>query len=386
MRTIVAHSDLVDSLDAARSILEQCGSQLDGARPRGGLLFTTTEYDHAAILAAIDERWPGLPLIGASTAGEVSSQLGYRTDSVCLTLLCGDDFEVRAGNGLDSSVDLERAVDDVIACLGELRPALAIVHCPGTIGNPSDVIRVLHARLGERACPIVGGLAGDHALTLHTRQFFGRGVHHDSISVMFLCGELSVSWGVASGWFPIGARHRVTRSVGNKIFEIDDKPAVDIYQSFWGERVKGEMGEFPLAVAYGDGPDDFVLRAAMSIDEAEGSVTFAGDVPEGSIVSLTEVVPEGLLSGAETSAHKAISRYRGKKPDLALLFSCAARQWVLGSKAADEVQHLNRALSKAGLASIDFSGFYAFGEICPLETEGPPLLHNETCVTVLVGT
>ncbi len=386
MRTIVAHSDLVDTLDAARSILEQCESQLDGARPRGGLLFTTTEYDHAAVLAAIDERWPGLPLIGASSAGEVSSQLGYRADSICLTLLCGDELEVRTGNGLDSSVDLARAIEDVVACLGDARPALAIVHCPGTVGNPSDVIRLLHQRLGERACPIVGGLAGDHTVTTDTRQFFGREVNFDSISVMFLCGELSVSWGVASGWFPIGARHRVTRSAGNKIFEIDDKPALDIYQSFWGDRVKGIMGEFPLAVTYGEGPDDFVLRAAMAIDEAEGSVTFAGDVPEGSIVSLTEVVPEGLLSGAETSAHRAISRYPGKKPDLALLFTCAARQWVLGSKAAEEVGHLNRALSDAGLANIDFSGFYAFGEICPLETAGPPLLHNETCVTVLVGT
>ena len=354
-------------------------------RPKGGLLFTTTEYDHSALLAAIDARWPGLPLIGASTAGEVSSQLGYRADSVCLTLFCGAEVDVRAGNGLNTSTDLDGAIDSVVAGLGDARPALAIILCPATIGNASDVVRVLHERLGSRACPIVGGLAGDHSLSANTRQFFGLGVHHDSVSVMYLCGDLSVSWGVSSGWFPIGTRHKVTRSVGNKIFEIDDRPALDIYQSFWGDRVFGELGEFPLAVALGDGPDDFILRAAMSINEIEGSVTFAGDVPQGSVVRLTEVMPNGLLSGTETSAHQAAQRYRGTKPDLALLFTCAARKWVLGSKAAEEVDHLNHALGLDGLASIDFSGFYAFGEICPMETAGPPLLHNETCVTVLVG-
>lgn len=385
MQTIIAHSDLVDTLDAARGVLAQCEAQLNGARPRGGLLFTTTEYDHGALLAAIDARWPGLPLVGASTAGEVSSRLGYRADSVCLTLFTGDDVDVRAGNGLEPSRDLGRAIDEVIAGLGEGRPALAIVLCPATVGNASDVVRLLHERLGERACPIVGGLAGDHSVTANTRQFFGRGVHHDSVSVLFLCGELVVSWGVSSGWFPIGARHRVTRSVGNKVFEIDGRPALDIYQSFWGDRVHADLGEFPLAVALGEGPDDYILRAAMALDEREGSVTFAGEVPQGSVVSLTEVVPDGLLSGTETSAHKAASRYRGTKPDLALLFTCAARKWVLGSKAAEEVEHLNLALGEDGLKSLDFAGFYAFGEICPLGTDGPPLLHNETCVTVLVG-
>lgn len=385
MQTIIAHSDLVDTRDAARDILSRCDAQLAGARPRGGILFATTEYDHGALLAAIDERWPGLPLVGASTAGELSSHLGYRADSVCLTLLCGEDVDVRTGNGLDPSRDLDAAIESVVDGLGDARPVLAIILCPATVGNPSDVVRVLHEKLGERACPIVGGLAGDHSVSPNTRQFFGRGVHHDSVSVMFLCGDLEVSWGVSSGWFPIGAKHRVTRSVGNKIFEIDDRPALDIYQSFWGDRVNADLGEFPLAVALGDGPDDFVLRAAMSIDKDEGSVTFAGDVPQGSVVSLTEVVPDGLLSGTETSAHKAVQRYHGKRPDLALLFTCAARKWVLGSKASEEVDHLNRAFGEDGLASIDFSGFYAFGEICPLETKGPPLLHNETCVTVLVG-
>ena len=385
MRTIVAHSDHVDVADAIREVLTEAEQQLAGDRPLGGLLYATTEYDHDALLAAITARWPGLPLIGASTAGEVSSKRGYCADSVCLTLFAGQGFEVVTGQGLAPSQDVATAVQQVLAPLGQRKPALAILHCPGTVGNPSEVLRVLHQQLGARACPIVGGLAGDHELTRNTRQFFGRSVTYDSLAVMFLCGDVRVSWGVASGWFPIGGRHRVTRSLGNKVFAIEGKPAVDIYQSFWGDKVSASMGEFPLAVFTGDGPEDFMLRAAMSIDEAEGSVTFAGDVPEGSIVSLTEVVPEGLLSGTETSVRRATTGFAGGQPAIALLFSCAARKWVLGSRAEGEIERLTASLSALGLPGVDFSGFYAFGEICPLAPDGPPLLHNETCVTVLVG-
>lgn len=386
MRAVVAHSDLVDSIEAIEAVLAQAQADLGADTPRGAVLFMTSEYDHAPILARIAGRWPGLPLIGASTDGELSSRLGYRGDSVCLTLLAGEGFEVRTGHGLGPSSDLASAIGQAVEGLGDARPALCVVLCPGTSGNPSAVIRALHDALGERACPVVGGLAGDHEVAPSTRQFFGGESHHDSLAVLFLCGDdLMVSWGVASGWFPIGKKHRVTRSEGNKVFEIDGKAALDIYHSFWGERVTGNLGEFPLAMDLGPGAEDFILRAGMACDEGEGSVTFAGEVPQGSAVSLTEVVPDGLLSGTESSIRRAVERYPGRAPALAFLFSCAARKWVLGSRASEEIGQLMRSLEELRLAHLDLAGFYAFGEICPLELGGPPLLHNETCVTVLVG-
>ena len=385
MRTIISHTDEVDSATAAQELVRQADAQLDGERPRGGLLYTTLEYDAPTLLQEIRSRWPDLPLIGATTAGEVSSKLGYRADSACLTLFVGDDLDVVAGRGIDPSGDLEGAVAAALAALGDRRPALGIVHCPGTVGNASAVLETLHRRMGNRACPIVGGLAGDHTVSANTRQFFGDQVDYDSLSVLFLCGDLQVSWGVASGWFPIGTRHVVTRSVGNKIFEIDGRPAVDIYQSFWGDKVAANLGEFPLAVSVGAEANDFMLRAAMAIDEAEGSIAFAGDVPQGATVSLTEVVPEGLLSGTETSVRRAVAGYRGSQPSIALLFTCAARKWVLGRNAEAEITKLASSFGAMGLPSVDFAGFYAFGEICPAPAGGPALLHNETCVTVLVG-
>lgn len=385
MRTVLAHSDRVDTAEALREILAQCEAGLRGERPRGALLYTTTEYDQPQVLAGLQQRWPGLPLIGASTDGEVSSALGYRSDSVCLTLFVGEELDIHAGQGLAPGKDLPAAVAAALRGLGDRRPSLCIVHCPAVNCNASAVVREVHRQLGERACPIVGGLAGDHDLGPDSRQFFGSESHYESLSLLFLCGPLEVSWAAASGWFPVGNRHRVTRSEGNRVFEIDGRPALEIYERFFGERVVSGLGEFPLAVSEDESSESFYLRAALGVDEQDGSVSFAGDVPQDAIVRLTEVVPEGLLEGTQESIRRAVGNWKGERPAMALFFGCVARKWILGSRAEEEAEVLRRTLAELELAAVDLAGFYAYGEICPLRPDGPPFLHNETCVTVLVG-
>lgn len=384
MRAIIGHSDDVDVDDAISEILAQCERDLAGESPKGGVLYSTNEYDSGRVLAAVEARWPGLPLVGASTAGEMSSRLGFREDSICLTLFAGDDVAVRASGAENAVKDLEGALDRLAAGLRDAKPALCVLIAPATV-NVSDVLRGLHARLGERSCPIVGGLSGDHTLSQDTWQFFGQRALQDALVVLALEGEFSVGVGVASGWFPIGVRHTVTRSDGAAVYEIDGKPAIEMYQGFWNDRVTGNLGEFPLAVFDSEDPSKFVLRAAMVIDSDAGCVRFAGDVPQGSQVCLTEVVPEGLLSGTRASLQEALGNFHGEHADVALLFSCAARKWVLGTRAKEEMDQFLASIEELAQAKLPLAGFYAFGEISPLSGSGAPVLHNETCVTVLVG-
>ncbi len=385
MKTAIGHSDNVDSPDAIDEVIAQCEEQLDGQTPRGGLLFMTNEYEHSVVLGRLQARWPGLPVIGSSTDGELSSRMGYACDSVCLTLFAGDDLELRAGQGTGTLESIPTAVQQALGCLDGAEPALCILLCPAVLENSSAVVAEVHSQLGERRCPIVGGLSGDHLVSPNTRQFFQGELHQDSLVVLFLCGDLEVSWGVASGWFPIGVEHVVTRSQGSKVFAIDDRPALEIYREFWGDQVNGQLGECPLALKQGAGVEEFILRAAMHIDESEGSVSFAGEVPEGAIVRLTEVLPDGLLAGSERSLRTAAERYVGEAPSIALLFSCAARKWVLGTRTSEEISKLMGVLDQTSAAPPGLAGFYAFGEICPVSEQGPPLVHNETCVTVFVG-
>ena len=70
---------------------------------------------------------------------------------------------------------------------------------------------------------------------------------------------------------------------------------------------------------------------------------------------------------------------------LAFLFSCAARQWTLGGQAAEELETVRAALPASACDSVQIAGFYAFGEILPDPERRSGRLHNETCVSLLLG-
>ena len=243
----------------------------------------------------------------------------------------------------------------------------------------------LGERLGGGACPILGGLTGDHREFSRTAEFSGSEVLTDSIPVLFLYGDITVSWGVGSGWFPTGKPHVVTESDGNVVSQIDGRPATEVYREYWGEIPTDSLGEYPLAVfPEGDDGPSF-LRAALGADQATGAIRFAGNVPAGARVRVTEVLPEGILSGSTSSVRDALDRYAGQSPQLALVFSCAARKWVLGTKAEQEIGLLKEHC-KSVSGSIPLAGFYCFGEIAPFNFGEAGQFHNEACVTVLLGT
>lgn len=384
MRAVVAQSKAVDTTVAAGELLSQATEALAGAAPKAALMFASTDYDHAILLAAIQDRWPGLPLIGGSTDGEVSSVSGFEHDSALLTLLVGDEITARTGLGRDLSKNLDAAVAATAPALARTKSTRRLcftVFAPSA--NSCEVVRQLQERLGHD-CPVLGGLTGDHREYSRMVEFCGGEVLRDSLPVMIIDGIKEVSWGIGTGWFPIGEPLVVTKSDGNIVHTIGNRPAFDVFRDYWGAVPEDSLGEYPLAV-YPNGPNGhYFLRAVLSADHATGSIRLAGAVPQGAMIRLTEVLPEGILSGSEAAASAAVRAYRGKQPELALVISCAARKWVLGTQAEKEWEYLQRALRSGG-CSPALAGFYAFGEIAPNAARRPSEFHNETCITVLLG-
>lgn len=385
MKSILSHSDAPDTLDAAHELIATCREKLAGETPKAGLLFCSVDYDHAVLLKALRAEWPDLPLIGGSSDGELSSILGFRHDSAVLTLFAGDDLRVHAGVGRRLSDGIDAAVGQALLGADGLEPNLCVtVFAPST--NASAVVRGLNDRL-EAHCPVVGGLSGDHREFSHTREFYGDEVLSNSLPVLLISGDFRVGCGHGSGWFPIGAKHRVTRAEGNVVYEIEGRPAIELYQQQYGALPSETLSEYPLAV-YGESEeelDEWALRAVMNSDQETGSLYFAGEVPENSFVSMTEVLPEGILSGTSSSLAAALEAFAGDDPELAFVFSCAARKWVLGTKAAEEIDELRKCAARSGAPKLQIAGLYVFGEIAPAAAGWRSRFHNETCVSLVLG-
>lgn len=116
------------------------------------------------------------------------------------------------------------------------------------------------------------------------------------------------------------------------------------------------------------------MRTILGIDREQQSLTFAGDVPEGSYSRLMKANFDRLIDGAVGAAetgHRAI----GSAPaELVLLISCVGRKLVLKQRIEEEVEGAREVLGPDAV----FAGFYSYGEISPFTPGAKCELHNQT--------
>ena len=199
------------------------------------------------------------------------------------------------------------------------------------------------------------------------------------IAAVGFYGEgLTVGCGSLGGWDPFGPERKITRSDGNVLYELDGQSALDLYKKYLGARAAELPSSallFPLALRTPDGSDG-IVRTVLAIDEKAGSMTFAGDLPEGAWAKFMKANFERLIDGAMGAASISIER-RGDgrlAPSLALLISCVGRKLVLQQRIEEEVEAVRDVLGDGPT----LTGFYSLGEISPFTPNGRCELHNQT--------
>jgi hypothetical protein len=381
---VVGHSEELTAETAVDEILQQCRASLDGAVPSAGLLFAAIDFDHQTLLCEITRAFPGLALIGCTTDGEISSELGFREDSVTLILFVSDTVDITSGVGRGLSGDVagacRSAVEEAQAKTDKL-PRLCIATPEGLTAEGHSVTATLQQAVGHDI-PLFGALAGDQWRLKSTRQFYGTEVLTDSIPILLLCGEFPFSYGVATGWRLVGEVGRVSRATGAVVHEIDGKPAIEFFRKYLGAGAK-PTAEVPLAILNASDTSEYLRASWGVVDESTGAVTFLATVPEGSRVRVSLADRDEILTGCGESLAIARSNLPpGTQPAAALFFSCAARKILLGTRTQEELRLIRETLGDA----VPICGFYGYGEISP--NMGDPTgtkYHNESFVTLLIG-
>lgn len=165
----------------------------------------------------------------------MSSVLGFQEDSVTLALFASDSVDITAGVGLcvsDSGEAAARQAVEQALSKTDKPPCLCIVMPCITADDPSILLREIQR--SPRA-----------------RQFYNGRILEDAASLLLFSGPLSYSFGVDTGWRPVGSRGRVTEVSGTTIHRIDGKPALAFYQrsSIWPRRVAvNRESQHPCAV------------------------------------------------------------------------------------------------------------------------------------------
>lgn len=342
------------------------------------LAFGATDIiDNPSRFGELRARYPHAHILTCSTSGEIVGE-GVYDDTISVTAVGFGSTRVAVAQVSVAEYSDSAAIG---AALVEKIPREGLVHIfvvtDGQQVNGSDLARGLRDRLPEQVA-VTGGLAGDGARFQKT--LVGMDIpptEGSCVAIGFYGENLSVDYGCFGGFDSFGPDRIVTRSSGNVLYELDGQPALALYKTYLGPlaaQLPASALHFPLAVRASKGLDPLV-RTILSIDEEKGSMTFAGDIPEGSIARLMRANYNRLIDAASTAAEKSATRLRsGRQPELALLVSCVGRKLVLGQRVDEEVSAIGEQLEGDPV----LAGFYSYGEISPSGEFMTCELHNQT--------
>ncbi len=341
------------------------------------LLFGASELaDSPGPLREVRQAFPRSPIVGCSTSGEIfGAKVGDGGISLAVARFEGTSLAV-AGANVRAAADSRGAGAELARRL--LRPDLRGVFLlsDGLRVNGSELIRGVNSVLPEPVA-VTGGLAGDGDRFRRTWVLEGGEPRDESLfGVGFYGDRIVIGHGSNGGWDRFGPERLVTRSEGNVLFELDGRPALDLYKAYLGERATGLPATallFPLALRADATQGKSLVRTILAVDEGARSLTFAGDVPQGSLAQLMHANFDRLVDGAEGAASMARRRCEAGRPILAIAVSCVGRRLVLGERTEEELEAVGEALPPHARVV----GFYSYGEISPFAS-GRSDLHNQT--------
>ncbi len=340
------------------------------------LLFgDTLVLSDASLLYQIRTRFPTALIVGCSTAGEICGT-EVCTDSLVLTAV--SFASTRVGGAmirLGEAEDSEQAGTRLAQGLEKDGLVHVLVLSDGLRVNGTDLVRGLVRHLPPQVS-VTGGLAGDSDRFKNTCVVWNGEVVNGAIAAVGFYGDsLEIGYGSLGGWDPFGPERLITRSRGNVLYELDGQSALELYRKYLGEHASGLPATgllFPLSLRT-DVDDTPVVRTILAINEEEQSMTFAGDMPEGTYARLMKANFDRLIDGAVGAAERSVKPL-GSDPDLALLISCVGRRMILKQRTEEEVEGVRDVVGKKAV----LTGFYSYGELSPFAPGEPCALHNQT--------
>jgi diguanylate cyclase (GGDEF)-like protein/PAS domain S-box-containing protein len=344
------------------------------------LVFASISYDLEELLQGIQAVVGDVPLVGATTAGEICN--GPQHDSVVVTILASPYLEVAVGLGQGVSYDWQKAMAQAVRAPGvapffspdddttwsELtlqgKSAFAFLFVPGetfqSILRGFEILEELK-RLSQNKLPVIGGAAGDNLRMETNYVLWGRQAYPDSLLLVVCQTQLRFGIAMSHGLKPTDQRVMVTRANNHDVLELDGQPAAEGYcrvQGYPREDLEGKhltmVTGRPLGTLDPYGQYSINVAAYFTPD---GGLRVAQPVSEGTMLTIMAGTPEFVAAAGGTALKKALLRGSITQAAIVLAFSCCLRAQFLGECLAKETQGMKQILP-----DVPITGFYSMGE------------------------
>jgi hypothetical protein len=369
-------------------------AQLGDARPVIAIAFASVAYeDFSAAPRVVSRVLGGVPVVGGTAGGCLIGPGGVASRAVSVVVLGGDEIEAKVVTAKLRSPDLLEVVPaakqlaqaaDEAAGRG-LTEFTCLVFSPGFGADGESLVAAVRKGVGPRV-QLAGGLTGDDLTLDRARVFVDGESTGDAAALAGIFTTQPLGLAARHGYGAIGTTHRVTRSDGPWLVELDGRAAFDV----WVEEARNAG----LDVPKGRGPEvavylanhfslgvldnkrtEPILRSPTGI--GGGTVRLSGGVGEGKRTRFMLPLRNGMLEASAAAATAAQKAAGAGGIQGGLVLACTGRMITLGSDFPRETSVIAKSLG------APIGGVCVFGEIARARRD-TEAFHNATTVVLAV--
>lgn len=373
-KTIKANSTQAISVEIHKTITADF-------QPTLAIVFLSIKQDYKALSNLLDKK--NIAVFGATTSGEfIDSDIEEGSIVMMLMDMNPAHFKIHF---LETGKHTTSENAKQIGVLGKntfANPAFIIasgwLHIDG-----EKIIEGIIEGFGKEVT-VFGGMAGDDLAMDGPLVFTNSQSAVNGLLALIIDEDHIEINGIATcGWKPIGTTKTVTKSEGNIVYTIDDKPALDMVMKYLGLNIDLDAGNdvltnigayYPLQLERENVTP--VMRTAMWGNKEDRSLICAGTVPQGAQVRFS-LPPDFDAIEQVIEECKEVKNDRQPQADALIIFSCISRHLSFGILMTEEIEQVQQVWD------APMVGFFSYGEFGKSKT-GKHEFHNNTCCVVAI--
>jgi len=361
----------------------------DGFKPTLAIVFISIKQDREAVSKLLDDK--GIQIFGATTAGEfIDGDIEEGSIVIMLTDMNPAYFKLEFLETNEQTTFQDAKSLGTIGKETFTNPAF-IIATGGIFIDGDQIVEGIIDGFGkltssaDKEVTIFGGMAGDDLIAEKPIVFTNKKSKDNALIALIIDEDKIDVRGIAScGWKAIGTSKTVTKSEGNIVYTIDDKPALDMLMKYLGVEVKQEDNKdivaflnswyYPLQLERENG--DTVIRATRFANSEERSLICTGSVPQGSKIKFS-LPPDFDAIETVVEECESIKDNEQQQADALIMFSCVSRHLSFGALMSEEIEQVQNVWN------APMVGFFTYGEYGKSKIGNNEFHNNACCVVAL---
>ncbi len=241
MKTASSFNTSANTEDALRFAYADLVNKLGGA-PSWMAVHGTYQHSGGVIVSTLQTLAPNVPFQGGTSCLGVMTEDGFHSDEGVSLGLFGilDPEGVYAVGSAEAKTYSRRTGNEAIAnalqSAGKTtRPALVWITCPP--GDEEGILTGVEEGLGGVSVPIIGGSSADNSVDGKWYQITNGQVLYNGVVVTVMYPSKPIRYAFDNSYTPTIHKGTITKASGRTVFEINHRPAADVYNEWTDGRI-----------------------------------------------------------------------------------------------------------------------------------------------------